>query len=234
MAVPMTTDVLDVTAFVDRLVDLRDLTAPTRASPDIVRIVAVCDEVAARLAAAPHRAAPAPTDAIEWIASDVDDAIMVVGAGLFVVCAADASSTTIVSDGTSWTIDSREDGAHVARADDERYDRWIVTADGAVVPAAAPDDALVEGALVEHATADAVADAPPSAAWAPTHRVGREALPVGGVPTGSFQPGTTLDPGLPVQVLATTANGWALVVCSNTWQCYVAAHGLLPIGASDG
>jgi hypothetical protein len=232
MALPMTTDVLDVTAFVDRLVELRELTAPTQVSPDIVRIVAVCDDVAARLAAAPHRAAPASTDAIEWIASEVGDAIMVVGAGLFVVRAVDASSTTIVSDGTSWTIDPREEGAHVSRADDEHYERWIIAANGAVVPAPAPGGALVEDATTDAETV-AVADAPPSA-WAPTHRVGREALPVGGVPTGTFQPGTALDPGLPVQVLATMANGWALVVCSNTWQCYVAAHGLLPIGASDG
>jgi len=72
------------------------------------------------------------------------------------------------------------------------------------------------------------------AVWQPTHRVGHEALPVGGVPTGTFQPGAALDPRLPVRVLDTTAQGWALVECSNTWQCYVAARGLVPIGGDDG
>jgi hypothetical protein len=217
----MGTGLLDVTAFVDHLVELRHLTAPTSAPRDIGRIVAVCAEVADRLAAAPHTPVPRDGDAIDWIASEVDDTIMVIGAGLFMVSATDGSSTTIVSEGATWDIGPDERGTLVSCADDGADDNWIVTAQGAVVRA-------------EDAIAPRVEPAKPEPVWQPTHRVGHEPLPVGGVPTGTFQPGAALDPRLPVQVLETTADGWALVECSNTWQCYVAAGGLVPIGGDDG
>lgn len=217
----MGTDVLDVTAFVDRLVALRVMTAPTSAPRDIGRVVAMCAEVADRLAAAPHTPVPGEADAIDWIASEVDDTIMVMGAGLFMVSATDGSNTTIVSDGATWTVGPDERGTLVSCADDDKYDSWIMTADGTVVRA-------------EDAIAPRVEPAKPEPVWQPTHRVGHEALPVGGVPTGTFQPGAALDPRLPVRVLDTTAHGWALVECSNTWQCYVAARGLVPIGGDDG
>jgi len=217
----MGTDVLDVTAFVDRLVELRDMTAPTGAPRDIGRVVALCAEVAARLAAAPHIPIPREADAIDWIASEVDDTIMVIGAGLFMARATDGSNTTIVSDGATWTVGPDERGTLVSCADDDdTYDSWIVTAGGAVVRA-------------EDAIAPRAEPADQQPVWQPTHRVGHEALPVGGVPTGTFQPGAALDPTLPVRVLDTTAHGWALVECSNTWQCYVAARGLVPIGNDD-
>ena len=217
----MGTDVLDVTAFVDRLVELRDMTAPTSAPRDIGRIVAMCVEVADRLAAAPHTPVPREADVIDWIAGEVDDTIMVIGAGLFMVRATDGSNTTIVSDGATWTVGPDERGTLVSCADDDTYDSWIVMADGTVVRA-------------EDAIAPRVEPAEPEPVWQPTHRVGHEALPVGGVPTGTFEPGAALDPRLPVQVLETTANGWALVECSNTWRCYVAARGLVPIGGDGG
>jgi hypothetical protein len=70
---------------------------------------------------------------------------------------------------------------------------------------------------------------PVPAPWRPTHVVGADALPVGGVPAGTFEPGTALDPGLEVRLIETRADGWALVECSNTWRCYVAAWGLVEI-----
>jgi hypothetical protein len=133
----------------------------------------------------------------------------------------DGSSTTIANEGTTWTLDADHRGMLVSCADDDAYDSWIVTADGAVVRS-------------RDAIAPRVEAAQPDPVWQPTHRVGREALPVGGVPSGTFQPGAALAPRLPVQVLDTTADGWALVECSNTWRCYVAAHGLVPIGGDDG
>jgi hypothetical protein len=216
----MGTEVLDVTAFVDRLVALRDLTAPTSVPRNIGRIVAMCAEVAERLAAAPHTPMPRETDPIDWIASEVDDAIMVIGTGLFMVSATDGSSTTIVSEGATWTVGPDERGTLVSCADADTFDNWIVTVDGAVARA---EDAIAR--RVEQTKAEPV--------WQPTHRVGREALPIGGVPTGTYAPGAVLDPRLPVRVLETTADGWALVECSNTWQCYVAARGLVLIGGDD-
>jgi hypothetical protein len=74
-----------------------------------------------------------------------------------------------------------------------------------------------------------LAPAPPPAPWRATHLVGAQPLPVGGVPAGTFAPGTVLDPRLEVQLIETTAEGWALVECANSWRCYVAAWGLDPI-----
>jgi hypothetical protein len=71
--------------------------------------------------------------------------------------------------------------------------------------------------------------APPPAPWRATHLVGTQPLPVGGVPAGTFAPGTVLDPHLEVQLIETTAEGWALVECANSWRCYVAAWGLDPL-----
>ena len=65
--------------------------------------------------------------------------------------------------------------------------------------------------------------------WQATHRVGAHALPVGGVPEGTFTPGTMLDSGLAVQLIGTSESGWALVACSNGWRCYVARWGLEPL-----
>jgi hypothetical protein len=70
---------------------------------------------------------------------------------------------------------------------------------------------------------------PPPAPWRATHLVGAQPLPVGGVPAGSFTPGTVLDPHLEVQLIETTAEGWALVECANSWRCYVAGWGLDPV-----
>lgn len=39
----------------------------------------------------------------------------------------------------------------------------------------------------------------------------------------------SLDAGLPVRLLDASANGWAFVECSNGWQCYVAAWGIVAI-----
>ena len=71
--------------------------------------------------------------------------------------------------------------------------------------------------------------AEPKPMWQATHRVGAHALPVGGVPEGTFTPGTMLDSGLAVQLIGTSESGWALVVCSNGWRCYVARWGLEPL-----
>lgn len=71
--------------------------------------------------------------------------------------------------------------------------------------------------------------AEPALLWQATHRVGAHALPVGGVPEGTFMPGTMLDSGLAVQLIGTSESGWALVACSNGWRCYVARWGLEPV-----
>lgn len=93
------------------------------------------------------------------------------------------------------------------------------------------------GAATSVATAAAAvvrrAEPSPTVAWRPTHRVGPHALPVGAVAVGTFEPGTSLDAGLPVRLLDANANGWAFVECSNGWQCYVAAWGILPIDGAD-
>ena len=80
------------------------------------------------------------------------------------------------------------------------------------------------------ARADAAVPNPPATAapWEATHRVGAHALTVGGVPEGTLTPGAVLDPRLPVRLLGTSTEGWALVECSNEWRCYVAAWGIEP------
>ena len=67
----------------------------------------------------------------------------------------------------------------------------------------------------------------------PTHRVAGSALVVGGVPSGSYDPATTLDPGLEVRLIEHTPAGWALIECENGWQCYVDAKGLVPMGPAS-
>jgi hypothetical protein len=60
--------------------------------------------------------------------------------------------------------------------------------------------------------------------WSPTHTV-----PPGGLATVvNNQPSTPLEAGLRVQVVE-VAGGWARVVASNGWECWVEAAGLVPV-----
>jgi hypothetical protein len=90
----------------------------------------------------------------------------------------------------------------------------------------APPPVEAESAPPAAATPPREPPTPPPAPWRATHLVGAQPLPVGGVPAGTFAPGTVLDPHLEVQLIETTAEGWALVECANSWRCYVAAWGL--------
>jgi hypothetical protein len=93
----------------------------------------------------------------------------------------------------------------------------------------APPPVEAESAPPAAATPPREPPTPPPAPWRATHLVGAQPLPVGGVPAGTFAPGTVLDPHLEVQLIETTAEGWALVECANSWRCYVAAWGLDPL-----
>ena len=137
---------------------------------------------------------------------------MVVGPGLFLLSAFDDSSVSIVSDGASWTVRRDDSGMQISHADDAGLRSWTL-----------PPETTLEKA--KESKPEASDDS-----WNPTHRVGRHPLPVGSS-GGTVEPGTTLDPGLPVRVLDATSTGWVFVECANGWRCYVPAWGLESIGS---
>ena len=128
-------------------------------------------------------------------------------------------------DGAYWTI-----GAQSGRW--YRYDgaAWIEAtppaADGAP---ATPQTLTMSAAPLTTSAADQARTTRTPTRFHPSHRVADRPLRVGGVPSGSYDPATTLPPGLEVCLLDTALAGWALVECENGWRCYVEAAGLVPI-----
>jgi len=206
----MSTSYIDPEPLVADLTRLHDLTAAAPREADFVQVTTLCDDVVQRLTEAGTSNTPPPADAL-WLATKTPDGVMVVGPGLFLLSASDESSVSIVSDGASWTVRRDHSGLQITHADDAGLRSWTVPPEGT----RDETDESKTGAADD--------------AWHPTHRVGRHSLPVGSS-GGAVEPGTTLDPGLPVRVLDATSSGWVFVECANGWRCYVPAWGLEPIG----
>ena len=63
--------------------------------------------------------------------------------------------------------------------------------------------------------------------FAATHRVPASGLRAWSEPDPKRSPVATLDPGLEVRCVEQRADGWARVVCSNTWSAWVDGRGLV-------
>lgn len=70
----------------------------------------------------------------------------------------------------------------------------------------------------------------PTAAYRPTHVVPAGGLPAWSRPDPAIAPDHRLDAGLDVMVAESFANGWARIVCSNTWTAWVDGRLLIPAG----
>jgi hypothetical protein len=126
-----------------------------------------------------------------------------------------------------------ESSAADTSAPSRPVDEAICASCGQPLPADAKFCAHCGAAVASAPTAERVEQPPTKDApsgFDATHRVGDRPLQVGGVPTGSYDPGTRLDAGLEVQLIEKTSDGWALIECENGWRCYVDANGLVPIG----
>jgi predicted lipid-binding transport protein (Tim44 family) len=67
---------------------------------------------------------------------------------------------------------------------------------------------------------DAATASTQQAPWAPTHMVPAQGVGAWSTPDASSEPLTTLDPGLPVQVIERNGD-WAAIVCENGWTGWV-------------
>ena len=304
----MAQSLLDLTTVLDELAALRTATALPVSDSALLDVAHQIERAVDIIGSAPVTQAEPDASSQEWIAAEIDDQLMVVGPGFFLLAHPDTSSVTLTSGEVSWSvvvsdsegevgtritvldagevvgdstfapdgraIDHLDTSAITARIEDsvseaidDATDREETIFDAAQTSAGAPGDSVSvlpsseqpaeESSLLTASSRSAVDSTPtalvaaaaavvarrvvlPSdptsepAAWQATHVVGSAPLAVGGVPSGTFTPGTRLDAGLDVRLIETTDDGWALVECSNTWRCYVAASGLTPLGGSDG
>jgi hypothetical protein len=181
--------------------------------PDGGAVLAALDQIKGqlvrlrRVGTVSATAPPEPSSG--FVGQRLGDQFMFAGPELFVLANVDGSTCSVASRGTLWEVARDDTGTRLIISTDAEARDYTITPTGELV------DNLAE-------------------LWRATHVVGARPLEVGGVPTGTFTPGTMLDPGLEVWVVETTADGWALVECANTWRCYVALGGLVPLGGGHG
>ena len=216
------------------LESLRDLTRPPATKDHMSDVVCLCVAIFDRVLEAIRLDDERPMFDDGWALRQTATETMIIGPALFLLVANDQSSASVVSGPTKWNITSVDSSGqmlavplleaftHITNEiDDATRTDWTLGLDARLVADVqrVPPESAVEPS--------APTPTPAIATWDATHLVGPESLAVGGVPSGTFAPGTKLDVGLDVRLIEINADGWALVECSNTWQCYVAAAGLI-------